>query len=49
MDGLHSEGDLAEDAELVPSKAELSVLEVGHLEAKISHEVVVNQGGGWRG
>jgi len=47
MDGLGGEADLAEDPELVPAVGELGVLQVSHLDAKVPHEVVVNQGGGW--
>ena len=47
MDGLRGEADLAEDPQLVPVVGELCVLQVSHLDAKVPHEVVVNQGGGW--
>ena len=42
MDGLHSDGDLAKDPQLVPSEAELGVLQVSHLDTQVPHEVVVD-------
>jgi len=42
MDGLHSDGDLAKDPQLVPGEGELGVLEVCHLYAEVPHEVVVD-------
>ena len=44
VDGLGSEADLAQDAELVSAVGELGVLQVCHLEADVLHQVVVNQG-----
>ena len=43
VDGLDSDGDFAEDAELVPAVGELGVLQVSHLKADVLHHVVVNQ------
>lgn len=46
MDGLHSDGNLTKDPQLVPGKEELGVLQVCHLDAEVPHKVVVNQGAG---
>ena len=43
LDSLDSEGDLAEDPHLVASKEEPLTLEVGHLQSKTAHQVVINQ------
>ena len=42
MDGLHGDGYLTEDPQLVSGEEELGVLHVCHLDAEIPHEVVVN-------
>ena len=42
MDGLYGDGNLTEDPQLVPSKEELGVLQVCHLDAEVPHQVVVN-------
>ena len=49
MDGLHSDGDLAEDPELVSGVEKLGVLQVRHLYSQVPHQAVVDQGRGGRG
>ena len=46
MDGLHGDGDLAKDPQLVSGVGKLGILEVCHLDAEVPHKVVVNQGAG---
>ena len=49
MDSLHRDANFSEDSHLLASKAELCVLQVCHLHADITHQVVVNNSAGWGG
>ena len=42
-DGLDSLGDSAEDPQFLAAKIELGTLEVGHLEAEVTHQIKINE------
>ena len=49
-DGLDSLRNSPKDPQFLATKAELGTLEVGHLEAKITHQIKINErdGGDWQ-
>ena len=49
MDSLHCDANFSKDSHLLAGKAELCVLQVCHLHADITHQVVVNNSAGWGG